>query len=102
MARAIAASGSERALIGDCRVLEGGNVAPPGLLVANGNQANQWKGFEKVKAKPPSFGHLEDKLKEDAEAQFGQPDGEELELSIWSALPVHQKVATLFMPGLDM
>ena len=52
-------------------------------------------------ARPQGFGQLEEKLKEDEEIQFGEPDDEEPELSLWSALLVHQKVAALFMPGLD-
>ena len=101
--RAIAASGQRSAgLIGDRRITEEGNITPPGHWVTNGNQADQWKNFEKLTGKPHSFDPLEEKFTEDEEIQFGQPDDEALELSVWSALPVHQKVAALFMPGLDM
>ena len=103
MARAFAASGHRSAgLIGDRRITEGGNLTLSGLWIAQGNQADQWEAFEKVTVRPQVFGHLEAELKEDAEIQFGQPDDEKPEVSVWSALPVHQKVAALFMPGLDM
>ena len=103
VARAIATSGQQSAgLIGDRRITEEGNITPPGLWVTNGNQANQWKGIEKVTVKPQGFVQLEEEFKENEETQFGQPDEDGSELSIWSALPVHQKVAALFMPGLDM
>ena len=52
--------------------------------------------------KPHCFVPLEEEFTEDEEIQFGQPDDEAPELSVWGALPVHKKVAALFMPGLDM
>ena len=45
---------------------------------------------------------MQKEFTEDEEVQFGQPDDKAPELSVRSALPVHQKVAALFMPGLDM
>lgn len=54
-------------LIGDCCITEGGIVTPPGLWIAHGTWAVQWKSFEKVTAKPKTFDELEEEFADDAE-----------------------------------
>ena len=83
-------------------ITEGGNITPPGLWLASGSQANQWKSFKKVVVKPKGFTLLELEFEEDEEIRFVHHDEEGLEVSVWCALPVHQKVADFFMPGLEM
>ena len=88
-------------LMGDRRISASGVELPPKLFCLAGDAANQYKWFGKVTARPPTMANVQAGLGAAGAPALLDPapaDAEGVEaVSVWGVLPVHPKVASLFM-----
>ena len=85
-------------LIGDRRVSASGTEILPRLFRAGSTANDQYKVFGKVSAKPPTMADIQAAFAADNAPALVAPLGGEGEMvTVWGVLPVHPKVASIFM-----
>jgi len=101
--RPILASGARYAgLLGDRRVTSGGTEVPPSLVITKTNATDQLNAFNRVTVRAPTLEAVETAFEADAETGLVGPlEDPAEEITSWRAIPVHPKLAGLFVGGLS-
>ena len=76
-------------------------MSPPKLFVAGGNAAHQYQAINRVTGNPRPVTQILDQYSNQEDAELLKGDGAG-EVGSWKALPVHPKVACLFMRGMPI
>ena len=84
-------------------ITKGENVNPPPLRVAKRRDAEQWKNFDKEMVPAKQIDGVKNEFYENegkdlVESMKAGPN----DVQVWAALPVHQKVATLYISGVNL
>ena len=96
--RALDADGRVRTgLLGDRRISPSGVELPPRMYRATANHADQHQVFAQASAKAPTLASIQAAFAEEGSGPLVAPEADGDNVSVWKVLPVHPKVAGLFM-----
>ena len=99
--RPLLSSGNRMAgLLGDKLISPGGLTAPPQLSATEGPATDQWMAFAPWTGRLRSVEELKEHFADQPGSKGMEAPEEGDEIKIWKTLPVHPKIAALFISGL--